>query len=74
MKINENNFIKYLNKGQWKDGWQGGTMDGEGELIYPKDDQFNRVSYNGNYKDSKQSGKGKLIWKDGNKYEGDRRL
>jgi hypothetical protein len=46
-------------------------MDGEGELIYPKDDKFNRVSYNGNFKDGKRSGKGKLVWKDGSKYMGD---
>ena len=46
-------------------------MDGEGDLIYSKDDKFNQVSYIGNLKDGKQSGKGKLVFKDGEKYEGD---
>ena len=45
-------------------------MDGEGELIYPEDDEFNRVSYNGNFKAGKKSGKGKFVWKNGEKYEG----
>ncbi len=46
-------------------------MHGEGELIYPKDDEHSRLSYNGNFEDNKRSGKGKLIWKSGAKYEGD---
>jgi hypothetical protein len=46
-------------------------MDGEGELTYAKAGTFYQASYNGNYKDDKKSGKGKLVWKDGSKYEGD---
>ncbi len=46
-------------------------MDGEGEQIYPKDDEHSRLSYNGNFQDGKRSGKGKLVWKNGEKYEGD---
>ncbi len=45
-------------------------MNGEGELIYPKDDKHNRISYNGNFNEGLRSGKGKLIWKNGAKYEG----
>ncbi len=67
IKINENNLIKYLNKGQWKNE----KFDGEGELIYPKDDIINRVSYNGQFKEGEISRKGNLLLKSGAKYEGD---
>jgi hypothetical protein len=40
------------------------------EFNYPKYN-FNTFSYKGDFKDGKQSGKGKLSWKDGSKYEGD---
>jgi hypothetical protein len=46
-------------------------MDGEGQLNYPKDDLFTRVFYKGAFKDEKKSGKGKFVFKDGSKYEGD---
>ncbi len=45
-------------------------MEGEGELNYPKDDKVQRVSYKGNFKEGKQSGKGTLVVKTGAKYEG----
>ncbi len=46
-------------------------MDGEGELTYPQDNKLNRVSYKGSFKEGKFSGKGQLVWKDGEVYRGD---
>ncbi len=45
-------------------------MEGEGQLIYSKDDKKERVSYKGNFNEGKRSGKRKLIWKDGTTHDG----
>jgi hypothetical protein len=46
-------------------------MDGEGEITYSQDLETTRACYKGNFKDGKMAGKGNLVWKDGDTYEGD---
>ena len=45
--------------------------EGKGMLFYDKNDEFNRKSYDGDFKNDKANGNGVLLWNSGNLYEGD---
>jgi hypothetical protein len=61
----------------WKSGqkyvgaWSNDLYHGHGILTYPKDDKFERASFDGEWKENKKSGNGTIIWKSGQKYVGE---
>ncbi len=61
----------------WKDGekyageYLNDLRHGRGVETYPDNDAFSRVSYDGRWKEGKQSGVGKLVWKNGERYVGE---
>ncbi len=61
----------------WKDGekyvgdYLNDLKHGRGVETYPENDAFSRVSYDGRWKEGKQSGVGKLVWKNGERYVGE---
>jgi hypothetical protein len=44
--------------------------EGFGKLIFAEDDEFQRVSYVGDFRKEKPSGQGTLLWKSNARYEG----
>jgi hypothetical protein len=61
----------------WKNGqkyvgeWLNNMFHGHGFLKYPENDILNRTSFDGEWKENKQSGSGTMIRKNGEKYVGE---
>ena len=51
--------------------YKNGVLTGHVKQTFAKDDEFYRVSYIGDYKDSQPHGKGKMVWVGGSSYVGD---
>lgn len=49
---------------------KNGRMQGSGRLTYAPDDAAERVSYEGDFVDDLRHGRGTMIWRNGQKYEG----
>ena len=62
---------------KWTDGtvyegeWAEGSLNGHGVLTYAEDDEYGRISYEGEFKNSKRDGQGTLKWTSGAIYEGE---
>lgn len=56
---------KYV--GEYKDG----KPHGKGKMTYAKNDEYNRKFYDGDWVDGNAEGQGTLVWKDGDRYEGE---
>jgi hypothetical protein len=73
------NFGKFSGNGTfiWKDGekyvgeYLNDLRHGRGVETYPENDGLGRVSYDGRWREGKQSGVGKLVWKNGERYVGE---
>lgn len=64
--------IVSLPEGKWKGGINNeGKPDGDGELSYKFDDPDGRQSYIGSMKNGKRHGKGVLLYKNGNSFDGE---
>src|SRR3989338_2337474 len=48
-----------------------GQKEGQGTLIYPKDDPRARLSYTGEFLRDQRSGRGRLVWKNSAEYVGE---
>ena len=68
--------FKTKGKKKYKDGeyvgeFQNGLRDGKGTFYYYENNEYERKKYEGDWKNDKIEGKGKMIWKDGGIYEGE---
>jgi len=68
--------FKTKGKKKYKDGeyvgeFQNGLRDGKGTFYYYENNEYERKKYEGDWKNDKIEGKGKMIWKDGSIYEGE---
>ena len=57
--------------GELKNTYISWIKEGKGIFYYYKDDIYERIKYEGDWKDDQRDGKGILYWKKGGKYEGD---
>ena len=68
--------FKTKGKKKYKDGeyvgeFQNGLRDGKGTFYYYENNEYERKKYEGDWKNDKIEGKGKMIWKSGQIYEGE---
>ena len=68
--------FKTKGKKKYKDGeyvgeFQNGLRDGKGTFYYYENNEYERKKYEGDWKNDKIEGKGKMIWKSGCIYEGE---
>ena len=68
--------FKTKGKKKYKDGeyvgeFQNGLRDGKGTFYYYENNEYERKKYEGDWKNDKIEGKGKMIWKTGEVYEGE---
>ena len=68
--------FKTKGKKKYKDGeyvgeFQNGLRDGKGTFYYYENNEYGRKKYEGDWKNDKIEGKGKMIWKTGQVYEGE---
>ena len=68
--------FKTKGKKKYKDGeyvgeFQNGLRDGKGTFYYYENNEYERKKYEGDWKNDKIEGKGKMIWKNGCIYEGE---
>ena len=68
--------FKTKGKKKYKDGeyvgeFQNGLRDGKGTFYYYENNEYERKKYEGDWKNDKIEGKGKMIWKAGSIYEGE---
>ena len=68
--------FKTKGKKKYKDGeyvgeFQNGLRDGKGTFYYYENNEYGRKKYEGDWKNDKIEGKGKMIWKTGEVYEGE---
>ena len=68
--------FKTKGKKKYKDGeyvgeFQNGLRDGKGTFYYYENNEYERKKYEGDWKNDKIEGKGKMIWKSGGIYEGE---
>ncbi len=59
-----------LDKGKYVGEILNGKPHGKGKISYVSTDEFDRVSYEGDWLDGNRTGQGTMIWKSGEKYVG----
>jgi hypothetical protein len=60
----------YRNGDKYEGEWMDGKRHGSGNSTYAQDDPYDRKLYSGNWSNDLFSGLGLMIWKTGEKYEG----
>ena len=62
---------KKYQDGEYVGEFQNGLRDGKGTFYYYENNEYGRKKYEGDWKNDKIEGKGKMIWKTGEVYEGE---
>ncbi len=68
-KTGKGKFV-WKNGGNFVGEWLNGLRHGHGVETYPENDKWNRISYDGEWKDGERTGNGTFIWKNRGKYVG----
>ncbi len=62
--------LVYKNGEKYVGNLSNGKRDGSGEITFAENDEYNRVRYDGDWKEDMLTGNGTMIWKSGVKYVG----
>ena len=63
--------VEFKNGDIYEGEWKNDIREGVGEITYSEKDEGERTRYIGDFLNNHRTGKGKLIWRDGQLYEGD---